>query len=238
MPRHSEIGEIRTHPNAVDVVQRTGSHAFGFGVILVERFGIAGGDAGVPELARDFGHVVFGVSADWYGTVAAVKIVRAVGEVVFGLSEIGQRLDESPLRRTELRPLVIIFGYAPKEHLPVDGAGAAAQLAARERERLAPMPCVGEVSPSLRLGTVRRVPDVVAELHVVRHGVEIGVIGPRLQQQNGLARVLAKPRRQDRPGGTRAHYYIVVPHNRLPRRRFWVCGMKRPRAAAGSASNI
>ena len=124
-----QVAQVGAHPDAVGVVERRGADAVGIGVIVVPGFGKAGGDAGGVErvLRRQPG--LAGETVHHDGAIAAVKVVVAVVGVGFNAAKDGQQLGVAPLVVALRRPAVVILRHAAQEHLPVDGAGAAGNLA-------------------------------------------------------------------------------------------------------------
>ena len=140
-----------------------------------------------------------------------MKVVAAVVGVCLNLAEVGEQVGVGPLAVAEGGPGVVVLGHAAQEDLAVDGAGPAGNLAPGHHHgwRL-----VG--GPAGELPVVVAGHHVgfggVAELHLFGQVLEVGVVGPRLQQQDRLGGVLSQAGSQDCPGGTGPDNHIVILH--------------------------
>ena len=214
MARHPQIADIRAPADALRVVERRGADARRVGIIQIRALGIARRDAGVIErLLRRQPLIPLEPPRD-DRPIAAVKIVRKVG-IRLQPPEIGHKLLKRPVVVPHSRPRVVIFRHAAQKHLPVDGAGSPRNLAARHHHRLRPLRRLPPELPVMIAHHHIR-PRGVPIPHLIRQLVNLGIIRPRLQQQHGHIRILAKPRRHNRPRRPSPHHNLVILHSASP----------------------
>ena len=210
-----EVAEGGAPADAVGVVEGHRPHAAGLGVVVVGDLGEALVAAG-PEEGGLVGKQLLPLEAAGDdGPVGVVEVIA--GEVGVGLdaAQEGQELDEAPLVVAHLGPGVVVLGDAAQEHLAVDGAGAAGDLAPGDHHGRSG---VGGLAPELPVVVAGH--DVggggVAELDLVGQLLEVGVVAAGLQQQDGYGGVFAETGGHDGAGGPGAHHDVVVLHCRSP----------------------
>ena len=211
VPHLPQKRESRAHAHALGVVHGDGAHAAGVGTVHVRVFRIAGLDAGLDEgilerqpfLAREPPHR--------YRSLRAVEVVADI-HVRFHLAEVRQDVDERPLVVALGGPAVVVLGNAAQQHLPVDGAGSADHLAARRRQHLGLLRrALGPPGPVVRRALGRGV-GLVAVLQVVGIMLVLGIVGPRLQQQNRAVRILGQTGGHGAASGSGPNHDHVVFH--------------------------
>ena len=168
--------------------------------------------------------------------LAAAECIVAAALVAFHALEEGQHLAVAPAAVAHLRPGVEVLRLAAHECIAVDGAGAAEQPAARDRQSAA-------VGAGLGLGGVEPVGrGVLQQLGVADGNARPGVAcGARLQQQHLVARVSREPVGNGRAGRSRADddevvaVYVARRHVPQPRSA-QPCAASRARRRPGPAS--
>ena len=113
-------------------------------------------------------------------------------------------------------PAVEVLGQRAHEHLPVDGAGSARDLAPGDQHgagrlggRSGELPVVVVADGDVGGGGV-------AVLQLVGQVLEVGIVRPRFQKQDGSVRIFRKPRRHDAPSRPRPDDDNVVFHAAPP----------------------
>ena len=210
MARLVQVAQGGAHAHAAGVVEGSRADAGGVGVVVVRAVGKPRLAAGGVEcvLCRVPGLRLEAVAHD--GAVGAVEIV---GEVSVGLqlAEVGQAVGVAPFAVAHFGPRIVVLRHAAQEHLPVDGAGAAGDLAARHHHRRG---ALGGLADELPVVVADHDVDFsgVAELHLLRQTLEVGIVRPSLQQQHRHRRVFGQPRGDDGAGGTGPNHDVVVLH--------------------------
>ena len=203
--------------DAVGVVQGRRPYAVSIRVVVVGTVGVAGGPGSVVEglLGR---HPVLALEAvHHYWAIAAMEIVAAVVRVRLNLAEIGQHVGVGPFVVAEGCPGIVVLGHAPQEYLAVDGAGPAGNLAPGHHHRRGLVGGPADELPVMVAGHHVGLGGV-AELHLLGQILEVRIVGPGLQQQHGLGRILGEPGCQDCARGTGANNHVVILHR--PTSRF------------------
>ena len=217
MTGRAEVGQGGAHPHAVHIVHRHQADAGMFRAVHIIGDAMAGFEAGGVEHRLNFRPVAVVVAAgDGQRPVGAVKIILDLA-VGFNPAVIGQHIEVRPLRGAPLHPQIEILRQPPQEHLPVDRAAAADNLALRHMGQallLGQNAPQGPVMPRFR----RLGGPGMPQTDVVGQVFRVGIIRPGLQQQHRDLRVFRQPRRRHRPGGTAADYDIVVFHRPSPLR--------------------
>ena len=210
-----EIAQGGAPADAIGVVEGYRADAAGLGVVVVGDFGEPLVAAGLEEgglVGQQF--LALEASGD-DGAVGVVEVIA--GEVGVGLDapQEGQQLDEAPLVVAHLGPGVVVLRYSAQEHLAVDGAGAAGDLAAGHHHGWGG---VGGLAPELPVVVAGH--DVggggVAELDLVGKLLEIRVVAAGLQQQHRYGGVFAQAGCHDGAGGPGADHDVVVLHGCSP----------------------
>ena len=218
--RHSQVGQRRAHPDAVYAVERVVAHAGGFGVVHIFGERKARRLRCLQERARYRQELVRAVAPHGDGAVRAVKVVALKVKVVFHLAKVLQDIRKRPIAVALRRPVVVVFGDAAKEDLPVNRAAAARDLAARQPEGGPVRRRLRLIAPGVRVPVRLVIPGQDAVLDMIGQPLKVGVVGARLQQQHGAAGVLRQAARQRAARRTRAHYDHIVAHCRPPYRAY------------------
>ena len=217
MARRVQIPEGGAPADAVGVVERRGANAGGIGAIVVVGMGETVGADGVVEGRLSRQPILALEASGDDGTVVAVEVV---GEIGVGLqaAETAQQVREAPLVIAHGGPTVVVLGDAPQEHLAVDGAGTAGDLATGHHDLGVFRGAVPGELPVVVAGH-HVGGGGVAELHLVGQVVEVGVIGAGLDQEHGGAGVFAQPGGDNGAGGAGADDDVVVLQDYPPRVR-------------------
>ena len=211
VPHAPQERERGAHAHALGVVHGNRTYAAGVRAVHIRVFRVARLDARLdkgrlerqPFLARE--------APDRYGPLGAVEVVADV-HVRFHLPEIRQHVDERPLVVALGGPAVVVLGHAPQQHLSVDGAGSAHNLAPRRRQHLGLLGrALGPPSPVVRRPLGRSV-RFVAVLQVVGIVFIFRVVRSRFQQQDGAVGVLGQPGGYGAAAGTGPYHDHIVFH--------------------------
>ena len=205
-----QVSQGGAHADAAGVVEGRGADAGGVGVVVVGAVGEPGLATGLVEgRLRRMPCLRLETVAD-DGAVGAVEVV---GEVSVGLqlAEVGQAVGIAPFAVAHLGPGIVVFGHASQEHLAVDGAGAARDLAAGHHHRRG---ALGGLANELPVVVADHYVYFggVAELHFLRQSLEVRVVRPGLQQQHRDVGILGQPRGYDGTGGTGPNHDVVILH--------------------------
>ena len=214
--RHPQISQRRAHPNAVYAVQRVVAHAGGFGVIHILGERKARRLRRVQKRARYRQQLIRAVAPRGNWPIRPVKVVALKVKIVFHLAKVRQHIQKRPIAVAPRRPVVVVLRDPPKKHLPVNRAGAARHLAARQPKRRPVRRRLRLIPPGVRVPMRLVIPRQHAVLDMIGQPREIRVIRPRLQQQHGSPGVLRQAARQRAPRRTRAHYHDIIAHCRPP----------------------
>ena len=214
MAGFGEIAQIGAHPDAVGVVEGGGSDALRIRVVVVPDFSIAGRYAGRVEGVLGRQPTFPGETVHDDGPVAPMEVVVAVVRVGLDAPEDWKQLGVGPLVVALGGPAVVVLRHAAQEHLAVDGAGAAGDLAAGHHNLRRG---VGALAHELPVMVADHDVDfgVVAELHLFGQLLELRIVGARLDQQHVLAVVLGQAAGDNRASGARPNHDVIVLHTSL-----------------------
>ena len=217
VPRLAQIAQTGTPANPVRIVARQRPHAVRVRRVEIRRLRKAGVHAGgvKPMLTRTPALALEPVADD--RPVRPVKIVVEI-RIRLHLSEEGQNVLEPPLVVAELRPVIEIVRQPAQEDLAIDRARAAGDFSAWDEHRLRDVVRLAGELPIVVVAHHNIGSGGVALLELFRKRIEIGIVGPRLQQQNGLRRVFRNPPRDRRPRRPRANDNDIVLHWETPPR--------------------
>ena len=213
MPRRAQIAQIGTPAYAVRIVARQGPNPARVRRVEIRRFWEAGVHAGgvKPMLYRMPAFALEAMADD--GTVRPVKIVVEV-RIRLQLPKEGQDVLEPPIVVAEHCPVVEIVSQPAQEDLPVDGARAAGDFPSWDEHRLRDVVRLADEPPVVVVAHHNIGAGGVALLELLRERIEVGIVGPRLQQQDGRGRVFRNPARDRRPRRPRANDNDVVLHGK------------------------
>ena len=212
MPHRPEEGERSAHPHPFRVVHGDGPHTARFGVIHIRIRRVAGIQARLHEGLLEGQPLLAGKTPHRNRAFGAVEVVADV-QIGFHLAEVGQDIYVLPAGVALGGPAVVVFGHAAEQHLPVDGAGAAHDLAAGRRQQLrllrrALRPPRPVVRRALRGGV-----GLVTILQIVGVKLVFRIVRPGFQQQHRAALILGQPGCDHAPAGTRANHDNIVLHS-------------------------
>ena len=181
-------------------------------MVLVRVFRKSHPRTGVIKGPESGYHLLPLVPPDRDGAIVAVKVPAGKVQIVLQLPEVRQNTRESPLGVAPFGPVVVVLGNTAEHDLSVDGAGAAGGPASGNNDRVRLKGGSGSlIVPAMR--PVSRPPHVIAVLQVYWQLLEVGIVGPCLQQQYGLAVVLGKARCQDTARRTGPNDNVIVFHS-------------------------
>ena len=184
-------------------------------MILIGVLPVTHGYAGVIIRAEVRKPVCPFVPADRNGAVVAVKVSSGKVEVGLQFTEVGQHFGERPLVIAPLGPIVVVLGYAPEQHLAVDGAGAAGGFAPGNHHRFGLQGrALGLKVPAM--GPVGGTPNVIAAFDILGQVLEHRVVRACFQQQHALVGVFGQSSGEDTPGGPAPNDYVIVLHLHAP----------------------